>query len=142
MKKGLGANLGTYVFDYGQKSAAYQIRTSWEKLVQYAGANYGQDIINEQQNKTPVNLVEPVHTDDIVMRHGVREQMIRSGQLNIQQARKAQHTILQAEVAAGLDVDAPMKLAIIQNEIAQGQFTANIEVPVKLTDSEKTQFSS
>jgi hypothetical protein len=40
-------------------------------------------------------------------------------------------------VAAELDVDAPMKLAILQNEPTQG-----IEVPVELTDSEETQFSS
>jgi hypothetical protein len=37
-------------------------------------------------------------------------------------------------------MDAPMKLAILQNEISQGKFAANIEVPVELTDSEKTQF--
>jgi hypothetical protein len=45
-------------------------------------------------------------------------------------------------VTAGLDVDAPMKLMILQNEIAQGEFAANIDVPVKLTDYEKTQFIS
>jgi hypothetical protein len=37
---------------------------------------------------------------------------------------------------------ATMKLAILQNEIAQGKFAANIEVPVELTDSEKTQSSN
>jgi hypothetical protein len=31
---------------YGQKSAADQMRTSWENLVQYFGTNYGQDINN------------------------------------------------------------------------------------------------
>ena len=45
-------------------------------------------------------------------------------------------------VAAGVDLDAPMKLAVLQNEIAQGKFAANIEVPVELNDSEKTQFSN
>jgi hypothetical protein len=35
-----------------------------------------------------------------------------------------------------------MKLAILQNEIAQGKFAANIEVPVELNDSEKNQFSN
>jgi hypothetical protein len=42
VKRGLCTNLGTNVFDYGQKSAADQMRTSWEKLVQYVGTNYGQ----------------------------------------------------------------------------------------------------
>jgi hypothetical protein len=88
-KRVLCNNLGTNVFDYGQKSAADQMRTSWEKLVQYVGTNYGQDINNELQNKVWVVLTEPVHTDDVLARHSVREVMIRNGQLNIQQARQA-----------------------------------------------------
>jgi hypothetical protein len=112
--------------------------------VQYAGTNYGQDISNELQNKTPVTLVDPLHMDDVVMRRGVREKMIRAGQLKIQLARKYQQTILQAAVAAGMDVDvdALMKLVILQNEIAKVEFAANIEVPVELTNSKKTEFSS
>jgi kynurenine formamidase len=68
--------------------------------------------------------------------------MIRNGQLNIQQDRQAQETILKVAVQSGTYMDAPMKLVILQNEIAQGEFAASIEVPVVLTDSEKTQFSN
>jgi hypothetical protein len=46
-KRGMCTNRGTNVFDYGQKSAADQMRTSWEKLVQYVGTNYGKYINNE-----------------------------------------------------------------------------------------------
>jgi hypothetical protein len=141
-KRGLCTNLGTNVFDYVQKSAADQMRTSWEKLVQYAGTNYGQDINNELQNKVWVVLTEPVHTNDVLARHSVREVMIRNGQMNIQQARQAQESILKAALQAGTDMDAPMRLATLQNDIAQGEFTTSIEVPVVLTDSEKTQFSN
>jgi hypothetical protein len=35
-----------------------------------------------------------------------------------------------------------MKLAILQNEIAQGEFSTNVEVQVELNDSEKTQLSN
>jgi hypothetical protein len=66
-------NLGTNVFDYGQKYAA-------DKLVQYVGTNYGQDIKKELQNKITVVLVEPMHTNDVLARHSVREVMIRTGQ--------------------------------------------------------------
>jgi hypothetical protein len=141
-KRGLCTNLGTHVFDYGQKSAAEQMHTSWEKLVQYVGTNYGQDINNELQNKVWVILTEPVHTGNVLAIHSVMEVMIRNGQLNIQQARQAQETVLKATVQAGTDMEAPMKLAILQNEIAQDEFAASIEVPVVLTDSEKTQFSN
>jgi hypothetical protein len=141
-KRGLCTNIGTHVFDYGQKSAADQMRTSWENLVQYVGTNYGQDSNNKLQNKVWVILTKPVHTDDVLAIHSVSEVVILNGQLNIQQARQAQETILKAAVQAGTYMDAPMKLAILQNEIAQGEFAASIEVPVVLTDSEKTEFSN
>jgi hypothetical protein len=140
-KRGKCTNLGTNVFDYGQKSAADQIRTSWGKLVHYVGTNYGQDISNKLQNKVWVVLAKPVHTDDVLARHSARAVMIRNSQLNVQQARQAQDTILKAAVQAGTDMDAPMRLAILQNYISQGESAASIEVPVVITDSAKTQFS-
>jgi hypothetical protein len=141
-RKVLYANLGTNMFDYGQKSAADQMRTSWEKLAQYVGTNYGQDIIYEFQNKITVILINPVHTDDVLMKHSLRETMIRNDQMNIQRSRKAQETILEAAVQAGLDMEAPMKLALLQNEIAQGDFSANVEVSIVLNDSHNTQFNN
>jgi poly(A) polymerase Pap1 len=39
-------------------------------------------------------------------------------------------------------MEAPMKLALLQNRIAQGEFSANVEVPIVLYDSQKTQFSN
>jgi hypothetical protein len=118
------------------------MRTSWEKLAQYVGTDYGQDISNELQNKITVILVEDVHTDDVLLKHSLRETMIRNGQMNIQRARKAQETILEAAVQGGLDMEASMKLALLQNEIAQGEFSANVEVPIVLNDSQKTQLSN
>jgi hypothetical protein len=94
------------------------------------------------QNKITVILVEPVHTDDVLFKHSLRETMIRNGQMNIQRAQKAQETILEAAVQGGLDMEAPIKLALLQNKIAQGKFSANVEVPIVLNDSQKTQFSN
>jgi hypothetical protein len=110
--KGLCDNLGTNVFDYGKKSAADLMRTSWEKLVQYVGTNYGQDISNELQNNISVDIIEPVHSAEVLSKYGLREAMIRSRQRNIQRARQAQEKILDAAVLTK-DPDAPMKLAIL-----------------------------
>jgi hypothetical protein len=74
-------------------------------------------------------------------KHGLREAMIRSVQRNIQRARQTQEKILEAAVIAK-DPDAPMKLAILQNEISQGDFSSSNEVAMELNDSEKTQFSN
>jgi hypothetical protein len=60
--------------------------TSWEKLAQYVGTNYGQDISNELQNKITVILVEPVHTGDVLLKHSLKETIIRNGKMNIQRA--------------------------------------------------------
>ena len=141
-KSGLCATLGSHVFDYGHKAAADQMRTSWEKIVQYVGTTYGQDISNELQNKVAVTLPEPTHTTAVLERHAIREQMIRTGQENLQQARRAQQFILEAAVTAAVDPEAPMKLAILNNEIAQADFELNQDVPVEMSESEKTQYSN
>jgi len=138
-KKGLCSILGNNVFDYGHKGATDQMCTSWEKLVQYVGTTYGQDISNELQNKIELIIPEPTHTAAVITRHTAREQMIRQGQANLQTAHQQQLILLEAAVAAGNDPEAPMRLAVLQNEIAQAQFEANEPIPIQLTDSEKTQ---
>jgi mRNA-degrading endonuclease HigB of HigAB toxin-antitoxin module len=40
------------------------------------------------------------------------------------------------------DPNAPMKLAILQNEISQGEFSSSNEVATEFNNSEKTQFSN
>jgi hypothetical protein len=117
------------------------MHTSLEKLVQYVGTNYGQDISNELKNKITVDIIELVHYAGVLRKHGLEESMIRSGQQSIQRARQAQEIILEAAVLAN-DPDAPMKLAILQNEIAQGDFSSSNEVAMELNDSEKMQFSN
>jgi hypothetical protein len=66
--------------------------------------------------------------------------MISAGQMDIQRARRAQQAVLQTAVTAGLDLEAPMKLAVLENRIAEGEFAANVDDPIELTDTEKTQF--
>ena len=85
-KKGMCSALGTSVFDYSQRAAADQMKTSWEKLVQYVGTTYGQDISNELQNRLTVTLAEPTYSAAIMTRHTAREAMVRTGQRNIQSA--------------------------------------------------------
>ena len=104
-----------------------------EKLVQFVGTNYGQDISNELQNKIPVILSEPVHTPEVLARHAIREQMVRTGEQNLQRARLSKRAILEAAAALGADPDAPMQLAILDNEIAEGNYKQNNEVPIVQT---------
>jgi hypothetical protein len=141
-KIGVCAALGNNVFNYGHRVAADQMRTSWEKLVQFVGTNYGQDISNELQNKIPVILSKPVHTLEVLARHAIQEQMVQTREENLQQARLSKQVILEAAAALGTDSDAPMQLVILDNEIAEGNYKQNNEVPIKMLDSEETQYSN
>jgi hypothetical protein len=141
-KKGLCDALGANVFDYGQKAAADQMRTSWEKITEYVGATYGQDISNELGNKTTVIIATPVHTDTVLQRNAARETIIRNGQNNMQTARRVGEVLLQAAVTAGTDPRAAMDLALLQNQIAQGDYELNEPIEIQLNESEKTQNSN
>ena len=57
------------MFDYGHKGVADQMRTSWDKLCQYVGTEFGEDIANELSNKTVVTIAEPQYPADAVTRH-------------------------------------------------------------------------
>jgi hypothetical protein len=93
-------------------------------LIREAGpkvsTTYGQDISNELNNKTTLILPEPVHTGAVLTRHATRERMNRKRQANLQQARMAQKVILEAAVTHGNDPEAPLKLAVLENAIAEG----------------------
>jgi hypothetical protein len=105
------------------------------------GTNYGQDIINELHNKIIVDNIEPVHSAKVLRKQGLREAMIRSVQRNIKRARTAQEIILKAAVV-GSDHDAPMKLAILQNEIVQGDFSSSNEVAMEVKTERQIHQSS
>jgi hypothetical protein len=53
-KVGLCKDLKGNVFDFGTTSAADQMQIMQEKIAQYIGAKYGEDIANELQNKTRI----------------------------------------------------------------------------------------
>jgi len=73
---GLCKELGYNVFDYGKKGSADLMRTSWEKICQYVGSEYGEDIAKELQNKTQVTVQEPTHTDTVQQRHQQQEAIV------------------------------------------------------------------
>jgi hypothetical protein len=136
--KGLCAALGIHVFDYGQKGAADQMRTTWEKIVHHVGTIYGHDISNELQNKKTVIIDEPKHTQDVLDKHAAKEVRRQTQQTRLDQARLLQKTQLEAEVDAGTNTDAPMLLAILDNEINEAIYQATLALPIKLDDMEQT----
>ena len=65
MKVGLCKELENHFFDYGVSNAANLMRMTQQKITQYVGIKYGEDIANELTNKTTVK----VYSAAIVLRH-------------------------------------------------------------------------
>ena len=68
--------------------------------------------------------------------------MVQTREENLQWACLSKQVILEAAAALGADPDAPMQLAILDNETAEGDYKQNNEVPIKMLDSEKTQYNN
>jgi hypothetical protein len=60
-KVGLCKDLKGNMFDFGTTSAADQMQILQEKIAQYIGAKYGEDIANKLQNKTRIILSAPAY---------------------------------------------------------------------------------
>ena len=137
-KRGSCAALGKNVFDYGHKAAADEMRTSWEKVVQCVGTACGQDISNELQNKGYIIVTEPIHSQAMLDRHAARVQVMARSRDNLQRARATQKVTLEAAANSG-DAEAPMKLAVLNNEALEAECNATQDTPMALTELEKTQ---
>jgi hypothetical protein len=79
---------------------------------------------------------------EVLARHAICEQMVQTGEENLQRARLSKRVILEAAATLGTDPDAPMQLAILDNQIAEGSYKQNNEVSIEMLDSEKTQYSN
>ena len=140
--KGLCAALGSHVFDYGQKGAADNMRTTWEKIVHHAGTIYGHDISNELQNRKTITIEEPKHTQEVLDKHAEKEARRLTQQARLIRARSLRRAALETLVTAGTDLTAPMSLAELENEIEEAEYQATLDLPIKLTDEESTQYSN
>jgi hypothetical protein len=74
----------------------------------------------------------------VLNKHAAKEVQRQTQQTRLDQARLLQKTQLEAEVDAGTNTDAPMLLAILDNEIDEAIYQATLALPIKLDDMEHT----
>jgi hypothetical protein len=143
IKVGLCKDLEGNVFDFGTMSAADQMRILQEKIAQYIGAKYGEDIANKLQNKTRIVLSAPAYPNTTMTQHTLRIALVRSQQAAMSTARLSSHTSLKAEIAlAPGDCSLVMELTKLNQDIAQADFEAAQDVPIKLNDQEQIDYSN
>ena len=138
-KVGLCVELQHHIFYYGVANAANLMRTTQEKIAQYVGVKYGEDISNEVTNKTTVVVAAPVYSAAILLRHQEWEAHVRKKQTNVKAARQAKLKQLNAAVKENQDV---VEIAEIENQIEDIDYKQSKAVPYNLTDSERLEFSN
>jgi hypothetical protein len=142
-KVGLCKDLESNVFDFGTTSAADQMRILQEKIAQYIGAKYGEDIANKLQNKTRIVLSAPAYPSMTMTRHALWIALVRSQQAAMSTARLSSRTSLEAEIAfAPGNRSLVMELAKLNQDIAQADFEAAQVVPIELNDQEQIDYSN
>jgi multidrug efflux pump subunit AcrA (membrane-fusion protein) len=62
-------------------------------------------------------------------------------QQRLQTARRAQENALQLAILAG-NVDAPMKLVILENEIEEASYQDTVDLPIKMDELENTHYDN
>jgi len=133
------STLGTNIFDYGTRNAADQMRTSWDKIGEHVGTEYGNDIANKLKNKRELVIPEPACSDDIQARQANQERTIRAGQANMIQAKENQLAALQDRLEDDdAPEDLPVTIATLENEIMMLQLKQGEPVEVKMTKEEET----
>ena len=142
-KVGLCKDLKGNVFNFGTTSAADQMQITQEKIAQYNGAKYREDIANELQNKTKTVFSAPAYPSATMTQHALQIAPVRSQQVRMLTARLSSRTSLEAEIAlAPGNQSLVMELAKLNQDIAQADFEAAQDMPVELNDQEQIDYSN
>jgi hypothetical protein len=115
------------------------MRTTQEKITQYIGIKYGEDIANELTNKTTVTIPPPVYSAAILLRHQEWEKHVRKKQVNIKTALDAK---LRKLKPLDSDIQDAVAIAKVKNEIKEVIYQQGQEVPYNITDSERLEYSN
>lgn len=138
-KIGLCKELEGHIFDYGVPNAADLMRTTQEKIAQYVGIKYSEDIANELANKTTVTVAPPKYSQTIVTRHQAWETLVKRKQINLLAALQERLNQLRSESRDNQDV---IEIASVENQIDDLEYEQSQEVPYKMTEAEKLEYSN
>jgi hypothetical protein len=113
------------------------MRTTQEKIAQYVGSKFGEDIANEVMNKVAVSVPPPQYSAAIKTRHLEWERHGRSKQTRVKAALTAK--LVQLQAAAVQDV---VEIADVENQIEDINYQQGKDVPYNLTKEEELEFSN
>ena len=119
------------------------MRNTWEKVCDYVGTEYGNDIATELINKVEMTIPQPTYPQAVLTRHTARENVIQTGRQNLLAAKQQQLTTLQTQaLQADAPAELPVTIASLQNEMAQLTFELQEPVEVQMTKEEESLYGN
>ena len=115
------------------------MRTTWEKIVHHFGTTYGHYISNEMHKKSKFTIPKPGYTEYVQSKHKQHVGLFNLDSARLSKEREAKRVILNQEVEDGNDPEAPIKMAILENDIDEAIYKTSIDLAIHLTDAEKTE---
>jgi len=112
-----------------------------EKLIQYVGTKYGEDIASELENRVPIVNTPPQHTTEVLRKHAAKVTLKRTQQNALLGAHQTMAANLQAQMA-NPDPARTLELVEINNTIAQLQHDLAEDIPIKLDKEEKVEYDA
>ena len=136
VKYGLCKELEGHVFEYGGQGAADKMRVTMEKIHQFVGLKFGEDVANELKNRAKVVLPPPEYSAVAKARHVVYERMIRTQQSTLLTAMQAQLKVLEDAAAAAATAAAAAATAALSSTIAGSGGVSGASSIVPILDDE------
>jgi hypothetical protein len=137
-KTGLTKELEGHIFDFGTATAADKMKTTQEKISEYVGIKYGDDVANELINRVRVVLAPPDYPDDAKIRHVADRKIIEQQRENTLKAKKSILGTLESQLlATPTDTKVMNDKAVVENEIIQLEHLMKKEIPIELTKQEE-----
>ena len=97
------------------------------EIFHHVGAIYGHDISNELQKKINLSIPKPEYTEDVQQKQINNVELINLQSARLSEEREAKRVMLTQAEEDWNDLEAPTKLAILENEIDEATFKASID---------------
>jgi len=136
-KTGLTKELEGHIFDFGTANSADKMKTTQEKIAEYVGIKFGDDVANELINRVRVILPPPEYPAEALKRYAADKANIMQQRQNTLKSKKAILSTLDNELlATPSDTKLMNEKTVVENEIIQLEYLMKKEIPIELTKQE------
>ena len=111
------------------------MRTTWEKIFHHVGTIYRHNISDKLQNKVKFSIPKPGYTEYLQSKHKQHMKLLNLQSASLSEAMESNRVMLTQSVKDGNDLEAPINMSILENEINESTYKASIDPATHITDA-------